>query len=71
MAHKGLGIRTPRTRALELGTAPAGFEGAVDVGTYDAQAGYPRAAQKGGVYECNVQRTMTDSPSRSIKSPIK
>ena len=36
--HKGPGRRTPRTRAIEIGTIPQGFEGAVD---YCAQCGHP------------------------------
>lgn len=32
-------LRSSRTQALKMGTAPAGFEGQID---YDTQAGVPR-----------------------------
>jgi hypothetical protein len=38
MPHPGLGTRTSRTRALEIGTDPAGFDEKMD---YDPQAGHP------------------------------
>ena len=69
MAHKGPGMRTPRTRALELGTAVAGFEGAPDSSTYNAQAGMP-VALAGGVYKHEDAR-LNKFPSKSEKSPFK
>lgn len=34
-------MRTPRTRALELGTTPAGFDGVVNMEGDPARAGHP------------------------------
>lgn len=39
--HKGVGMRTPRTRAIEIGTDPAGFAGGVDMEGDPARAGHP------------------------------
>ena len=71
MAHPGpKTIRTPRTRALELGTAVAGFEGAVDATTYDAQAGVDRQLS-GGTYQHDDSGSSHSVPSKSVKSPFK
>jgi len=69
MPAKGPGMRTPRTRALELGTATAGFEGAPDAGTYNAQAGTP-SGMAGGSYKCDAP-VPTSNVSKSAKSPFK
>ena len=70
MPAKGPGMRTPRTRALELGTATAGFEGAPDAGTYNAQAGTP-SGMAGGTYKHEDAALYANVPSKSSKSPFK
>lgn len=70
MPHKGPGMRTPRTRALEIGAAIAGFEGAPDASTYSAQAGVP-VALTGGKYTHEDASLYRDSPSKSKKVPFK
>jgi hypothetical protein len=52
--------RTPRTRALEIGTDPAGFEGAID---YIPQAGVPASA--GG--QAKLAETMPPRPQPAHK----
>lgn len=69
MPHKGPGIRTPRTRALEIGAAVAGFEGAADASNYSPQAGVPRALSGGDYRELDVKPR--NAPSRSAKSPFR
>lgn len=69
MPHKGPGMRTPRTRALEIGTAVAGFEGAPDASTFSPQAGVP-VALAGGSYK-PLDIAPKDSPSKSKKAPFK
>jgi len=70
MPHKGPGMRTPRTRALELGTSVAGFEGAPDTSTYSPQSGLPRALE-GGTYKHDDASLYANVPSKSKKAPFK
>jgi hypothetical protein len=70
MPFKGPGMRTPRTRALELGTAVAGFEGAPDASTYNAQAGCP-TNMVGGTYKHEDTNLYNNVPSKSKKAPFK
>lgn len=53
MAHRGPGMRTPRTRAIDVGTASAGFDGAVP---YDNMAGIPRSVPSAGQTYDDVAR---------------
>lgn len=70
MPHKGPGMRTPRTRALEIGAAVAGFEGAPDASTFSPQAGVP-VALTGGVYKHEDAALYRDEPSKSRKAPFR
>lgn len=70
MPHKGPGMRTPRTRALEIGAATAGFEGAPDASTFSAQAGVP-VGMTGGKYVHIDAPLYRDAPSKSKKAPFK
>lgn len=60
-------------RIAEGKNQAAGFDGP-DVSNYDAQGGTPRDAPdvSHGMYKCNVQGTITQtpSPSKSIKDPF-
>lgn len=71
MAFQGPKVphRTPRTIALEKGTASAGFEGAVTPASYDAQAGVP-TQYAGGEYK-DLEPQRSNVPAASPKSPFK
>ena len=58
-------MRTPRTRALELGTRPMGFEGAID---YCAQCGHPLTPDlPHGHYEHELGHGMEDTGAKPIQ----
>lgn len=53
------GLRSPRKRALEIGTAPAGFASGVP---YDATAGVPASAAGGHYVELPPQVSQSGAP---------
>jgi len=56
-------LRTPRSRALEIGTNPKGFEGGID---YDPQAGVPSGTQADH-YQDQKPAVSGGKPSEGIK----
>jgi hypothetical protein len=62
-------LRSPRKRALEIGTAPAGFEEPL-TGAYDPQAGVPEShPARGGKYNDKVSGVPDPGPSQ--QNPFK
>jgi hypothetical protein len=62
--HPGVGLRTPRTRAVEIGTASAGFEGQL---TYNSQRGVPDSAPYPiGEYKNNAEAALPKAGSSPV-----
>jgi hypothetical protein len=60
-------LRSPRKRALEIGTTPAGFEDPL-TGAYDPQAGVPVSHEaRGGSYTDKV--TGVPDPGAPVQGP--
>lgn len=53
------GLRSPRKRALEIGTEPSGFAGGI---AYDPTAGVPASASTGHYVELPPQISSSGSP---------
>lgn len=70
MAHPGPNVphRTPRTRALEIGTTPGGFEGGV---AYDPAAGAPAGTPGVGTAYVQQPPHVADVPAKFQNKPFK